>query len=176
MSTLWHALGLYVLVGLLLMSGMYVYARLIKRSTPSDEKMTRKENIAGFSAVVLLWPLVLGMLARESLFNPHHPAPVYRQWVATPDSLLEHLSLDSIELRELYRDPFNAVPPVPFGHLHDAWKHFCQQLQEADQLWSFRLDTSQDEGLDYGKRRGIVEGYALLRNGEICGEFFAQMD
>lgn len=176
MSMFWHGLGIYVLAGLLPISGMYAYVRLIKRSTSSDETMSWKENTACFLAVLLLWPLVLGILAYEALFKLRHPTPVYREWVATPDSLIEHLSLDSIELREVYRDPFNAVPPVPFGHLHGAWQHFCQQLQEADQLWSFRLDASKDEGLDYGKRSGIVEGYALLRNGEICGEFFARMN
>lgn len=176
MSTFWHGLGIYVLAGLLLISGVYGYVRLIKQTTPSDETMNWKENTACFLAVLLLWPVVLAVLAYETLFKLDQPAPVYREWVATLDSLIEHLSLENIELREVYHDPFNAVPPAPFGHLHGAWQHFCQQLQEADQLWSFRIDTRQDEGLDYGKRYGIVEGYALLRNGEICGEFFARMN
>lgn len=73
-------------------------------------------------------------------------------------------------------DPRALLTAVPLGHLHDAWQRFYQQLQKADQLWAFRIDASQDAGLDYDKRYGIVEGYALLRGGEICGEFYARMD
>ncbi|MBA4290813.1 MAG: hypothetical protein C0439_17745 [Pseudomonas sp.] len=65
---------------------------------------------------------------------------------------------------------------MPFGHLHDAWQRFCQQLQDADQLWAFQIDASQDAGLDYDKRYGIAEDYALLRGDEICGEFYERMD
>jgi hypothetical protein len=175
MSALGNGLAIYLLTGLALMSFMYLYARLVKGTKSSGEAMSWREGSACFLLVLLLWPLVFGMLVHEELFNRPQPAPVYRNWVATPNSLIEHLSLEIIEQRELYRDPFNAVPAVPFGHLHEAWQRFCQQLQEEDQLWSFRIDTGNDEGLDYGKRHGVVEGYALLRGGEICGEFFARM-
>lgn len=176
MSAFWYWLGGYLLVGILPIGGAYGYARLIKRSVPTEDTMTWKESTACFLAVLILWPLVIAMLAYEGLFNRRPSAPVYREWIATPASLTEQLSRERIEQLEIYSDPLNAVPAVPFGHLNDAWQRFCQQLQETDQLWAFRIDASQDTGLDYDKRYGIVEGYALLRGGQIYGEFYARMD
>lgn len=176
MSALWNGLGIYLVTGLALMSFMYGYMRLTKGSDPTDATMSWKENIACFIAVLVLWPLVFGMLVYEELFKRPRPTPVYRTWVATPDSLIECLQLQSIEQREHYSDPFSALPELPFGHLHEAWQRFCQQLQDGDQLWSFQIDVRNDEGLDHGKRYGVVDGYALLRGGEICGEFFARMN
>ncbi|KRW59228.1 hypothetical protein [Pseudomonas sp. TTU2014-080ASC] len=175
MSTFWYWLGAYVLTGLLLMCGAYCHTRLIKRE-PSVNAMSRWENTACFLAVLMLWPLMFSILVYEGVFSRRPPAPEYREWVATPASLTRQFTKESIEQLETYRDPFNAVPAAPFGHLHDAWLRFCQQLQEDDQLWAFRIDARQDEGLDYDKRYGIVEGYALLRDGKICAEFYARMD
>ncbi|CAN7236124.1 hypothetical protein LJR071_000852 [Pseudomonas sp. LjRoot71] len=176
MSAFWYWLGGYLLAGILPIGCAYGYSRLISRSAPADDTMTWKESIACFLAVLILWPLVIAMLANEWIFNRRPPTPVYREWVATPASLTEPLSRERIEQLEIYSDPLNAVPALPFGHLNDAWQRFCQQLQETDQLWAFRIDAGQDTGLDYDKRYGIVEGYALLRGGEICGEFYARMD
>jgi hypothetical protein len=63
------------------------------------------------------------------------------------------------------------LPALPFGHLHDAWQRFCQQLQDGDQLWSLRIDASKDRELDFSKRYGVVEGYALLRGAKFAASF-----
>lgn len=177
MSVVWSGIGIYLLTGLALLGGMYVYVRLRKGWEPGDSDMAWMEMTAAWLALLLLWPLAFGMLVQESLFKrPPQPTRAYRRWVATPESLTECMTLEAIEQREIYRDPLNAVPPVPFGHLHDAWQRFRQRVQDEDQLWAFSIDTDGDQGLDYLKRRGLVEGYALFREGEICDEFFARME
>src|SRR5690606_31889972 len=114
MSAFWYWLGGYLLVGILPIGGAYGYARLISRSVPADDTTTWKESIAYFLAALILWPLVIAMLAYEGLFNRRPPAPVYREWIATPASLTEQLSRERIEQLEIYSDPLNAVPAVPF--------------------------------------------------------------
>lgn len=176
MSAIWMGAGIYLLLGLVMLICMHAYVRLTKKLVSDENKTSWKEQVAIYLALLAAWPLVLGVVLHEDLFSRPHITPVYRDWVATPDSLIEHLSRENIEQQERYSDPFSAVPDLPFGHLHEAWQCFCQQRQDEDQLWSFRIDVGKDEGLDYCKRYGIVEGYALLRDGEICGEFFARMD
>ena len=175
MNAVLYWLGIYLLIGLTLTGTLYAWSKLKKNLEQVGSPMSWQEQAVGHLALLLIWPLALGMFLHERLFDRPKPTPIYRTWTATPESLIEKLAVNSIEQQQIYSDPLNAVPPVPFGHLHDAWQRFCQTLQEGDQLWSFKIDTREDDGLDYLNRRGIVEGYAVLRSGEISGEFFAHV-
>lgn len=175
MNIILYWLGIHLLIGLALLASVHIKARLKKIPKEAGSATERWEDAIVQILILLLWPLVVGTLAYEGLFNRPKPAPVYRTWIATSESLIEKLTISSIEQQQIYSDPFNAVSPLPFGHLHDAWQRFCQTLQKDDQLWSFKIDTREDEGLDYFSRGDIVEGYAVVRNGEICGEFFAHV-
>ena len=167
--------GIYLLIGLSFIASVHIKGWLSKSIDQADNSMDWKEQTAAELMVILFWPPVVGMLVYEGFFNRPQPAPVYRSWIATPGSLIEHLSIEAIEQIEIYSDPLNAVPTIPFGHLHQAWLRFRHTLQSTDQIWFFRADTRDDEGLDWCQRHGVVEGYAALRDGEIIGEFFARM-
>ncbi len=175
MNAVLYWLGIYLLGGLAFLASMHIKTRLKKIVKQSSSATKRREDAIVQLLIMLFWPLVVGMLVYEGLFNRPKPAQIYRTWIATPESLIETLTISSIEQQQIYSDPLNAVPPIPFGHLHDAWQRFCQTLQKNDQLWSFKIDTQEDEGLDYFSRGDIVEGYAVVRNGEISGEFFAHL-
>lgn len=168
-------LGIYLLIGLLFIASVHIKGWLSKSNEQQDRSMDWKEKTVVQLIIILFWPPVVGMLVYEGFFNRPQPARIYRTWIATPDSLINHLSVEAIEQAEIYNDPFSAVPPVPFGHLHEAWLRFRHTLLASDQIWSFRADTSDDEDLDWCHRHGVVEGYAVLRDGEIIGEFFAHM-
>ncbi len=172
MSTALYWFGTYLLIGFAFSFGTHLWVTFKKREA---EQQGWKERLLNYLILLLIWPLVVAVLAHSVLFDRPRPERIYRAWIATPDSLIKQLSVDAIEQLEIYSDPLTAVPPLPFGHLHEAWLRFRHTLQPGDQLWSFRADTHDDEDLDWCRRYGVVEGYAVLRVGEIIGEFFAHM-
>lgn len=130
MNAVLYWLGIYLLGGLVFLASMHIKTRLKKIVKQSSSATKRREDAIVQLLIMLFWPLVVGMLVYEGLFNRPKPAQIYRTWIATPESLIETLTISSIEQQQIYSDPLNAVPPIPFGHLHDAWQRFCQTLQK----------------------------------------------
>jgi hypothetical protein len=50
-------------------------------------------------------------------------------------------------------------PQVPFGHMHRQWQQFMQQIRPGDALVFFHCETKGQWGL--------LEGYAIIRNGKV---------
>ena len=92
--------------------------------------------------VAIAWPIALFMQARVWLLRDEgesvakEPDPESKSAVLK-EHLLERLSLDEVARRELVSDPLNAVPDVPFGHLHARWVEFRAALGPEDEIWSF---------------------------------------
>ena len=90
--------------------------------------------------VAIAWPIALVMQARVWLGRDEgesvatEPDPQSR---ILKEHLLERLSPDEVERRELVSDPLDAVPNVPFGHLHARWMEFRAALGPEDEIWSF---------------------------------------
>lgn len=91
--------------------------------------------------------------------DPDYARPVRRE------HLQARLTLDEIERAHRVQDPLGAVPDLPFGHLHAAWRRFVEQLQEGDELWSFATPWEATFPL-----RELRQGYVALRAGEpgVC--------
>ena len=87
--------------------------------------------------------------------DPDYARPVRRE------HLQARLTLDEIERANRVQDPLGAVPDLPFGHLHAAWRRFVEQLQEGDELWSFATPWEFTFPL-----RELRQGYVVLRAGE----------
>jgi hypothetical protein len=81
------------------------------------------------------------------------------------DDLQEMLSIEVIETRERVIDPLGAVPVVPFGHLHSAWKAFLDGVGPDDAVWSFSANWTR-----WG-RKELRDGYVIVR-GDIIGAHF----
>jgi len=127
-----------------------------------------------YLAVFLLWPLFVALLAYELILEKQNkPSDMDEgpRFSAKPEYLLEQLSPEEIEAREIVADPLGAVPDLPFGHLHSAWVSFKNQVQESDELWSFRSPACEDSNSTRWQHG--AEGYALRRNGEIVKEFIS---
>ena len=77
----------------------------------------------------------------------------------------ERLSIEDIEARERVIDPLGAVPELPFGHLHSAWKAFLEGISPDDALWSFSANWTR-----WG-RKELRDGYVIVR-GDIIGAHF----
>ncbi len=82
----------------------------------------------------------------------------------SPDTthLIERLPREVIERRETVHDPLGCVPPLPFGHLHARWQHFCAPLVADDEIWSFESPHVTSFGTLEVRR-----GYARMRAGHV---------
>lgn len=81
----------------------------------------------------------------------------------TREALIEPLTVEVIEARELVSDPLNAVPFLPFGHLNEVWCQLKSELKPGDQLWSFRKYWQDDCG-----RPDLRAGYAIWRGSKAA--------
>ena len=75
--------------------------------------------------------------------------------------MLERLSVQAIEQREVVSDPFGAVPALPFGHLHDAWDRFVNDLPEGAEVWSFSSNWENRWG-----QKELRKGYVAVHDGK----------
>jgi hypothetical protein len=89
-------------------------------------------------AMVLFWPAAWWMKCAE-LVNERRLAREREEAIfkVKPQHLLERLTVEEIEAREMVQDPLNAVPKVPFGHLNSVWLELKSEMQPGDELWSF---------------------------------------
>jgi hypothetical protein len=89
-------------------------------------------------AMVLFWPVAWWMRCAE-LLNERRVARQREEEIfnVKPQYLLERLSVDQIEAREMVQDPLSAVPQLPFGHLNAVWSQVKSAMQPGDELWSF---------------------------------------
>lgn len=111
--------------------------------------------------VVAGWPYVIWMGISEELARRQKAAAgAFREFAVETAHLQERLSAEAIERREIVSDPLNAVPALPFGHLHSAWRNYLQGLPEGCELWSFSAEWITEQGK--GEMRS---GYVAVLNG-----------
>jgi len=97
-------------------------------------------------SIVLLWPVVWWMQCAE-LVKDRRAARKREEAVfkVKAQHLLERLTVEEIESREMVYDPLSAVPELPFGHLHDVWTQLKAAMQTKDELWSFAATWPGDD-------------------------------
>ena len=122
-------------------------------------------------AMVLLWPAVPWMKFREwqrdrkvARWQAEQVFKVRREY------LLEKLSVQEIETREVVQDPLGAVPAKPFGHLNTVWAALIAQLQPRDELWSFTAQWHDRWG-----RPDLRTGYVIWRRGKPVGHILTML-
>jgi hypothetical protein len=83
-------------------------------------------------AMVLFWPAAWWMRCAE-LLNERRMARQREEEIfkVRPQYLLERLTIDEIEAREMVQDPLSAVPQLPFGHLNVVWSPQVRHLRHA---------------------------------------------
>ena len=119
--------------------------------------------------VICLWPVAIVLLIKETFESdvlPGEPAerPVFR---VQEQDLIEQLSIDEIEKRELIEDPLGGVPNEPFGHLSHRWQAFVNELSDDAKLWSFAATD------DLGYKSIRLEGYVQFDDDEAQSVFVA---
>ncbi|BDU55961.1 hypothetical protein [Limnohabitans sp. TEGF004] len=147
----------------------------ILRSTAVQKSHFLKVVMSEFIAPVLffaigavVWPGLLYLKLKEhgSLFQrektgwPNEPIfEIQRK------NLIEKLTVQEIEAREIVRDPLGAVPIVPFGHLNKGWRKFLDSTYKDFELWSFSAEWDPWGGPEFRK------GYVQVHQGWI-GSYF----
>ena len=122
--------------------------------------------IAGL-LVIAAWPVALGFVAKGSLSEAREKKRrAEKAFRIKTEDLVTQLSVAELEQLERVTDPLGAVPDVPFGHLHPAWKKFRDELSPNDELWSFATTWAADWG---GQQR--TTGYVAINNGRIGTAF-----
>ena len=111
--------------------------------------------------VVAVWPVAVYMKAKE-MFKKKDDAEVEeeREFAVERKDLLERLTVQEVEKREVVTDPLKAAPELPFGHLHAAWKEFLKGQAEGGELWSCSARWQTTWG-----RKELRSGYVLVENG-----------
>lgn len=111
--------------------------------------------------VVAAWPVAAYMNVRMMLKKK--AASVVekeREFAVEPQHLLERLTVQEIERREVVRDPHKAAPELPFGHLNAAWQKFLHGKADGDELWSFSARWQALWG-----RKELRAGYVIVQDG-----------
>ena len=112
-------------------------------------------------AVAAFWPALPWMKftswCRECLKERQRRARIFR---VLKKHLVERLTIEQAEASEMVTDPLNAVPPLPFGHLNEAWRGLIEQKALDDELWSFAAAWKGEWA-----QREWREGYVLVRRG-----------
>jgi len=117
--------------------------------------------------VIAVWPVAVYMKAKE-MFNKMDGAKVEeeREFAVERQHLLERLTVQEVEMREIVTDPLQAAPELPFGHIHAAWKEFLKGHAEGGELWSFSARWQTSWG-----RKELRSGYVLVENGSPGAHF-----
>jgi len=125
-------------------------------------------TIAGV-LVIVAWPLVVVLWVKEKWFSGRASASERPVFEVRQEHLLERRSIEEIERLERVDDPLDAVPDLPFGHLHFAWLQFREKLEPGDEVWSFTAPWSE-WGWCYTR-----SGYAILRKDGVGPWFISEI-
>ena len=111
--------------------------------------------------IVIAWPVAIYLKAKELLpGRTSRSSDTDREFAVESKHLQERLSVQAIEQREIVADPMNAVPAIPFGHLHKAWVNFLADLPERAEVWSFSAQWENRWG-----HKELREGYVAMPDG-----------
>jgi hypothetical protein len=115
--------------------------------------------VLGSLFIVIAWPVAVYMKVKD-LWQKKKDDERARGFMVKPADLRERLTLEQIEQREIVEDPLHAVPPLPFGHLHGAWRDFLTRRPEGSELWSFSAQWETAWGA-----KELREGYVAVQAG-----------
>ncbi|MEI6116394.1 MAG: hypothetical protein WCP99_17735, partial [Burkholderiales bacterium] len=120
--------------------------------------------------IVILWPIAF-VVTVKMLITKAAPdtGPEEQEFTVDRDHLLDRLTIQEIEKREVVTDPLDAVPEFPFGHLNAAWTAFLEYHTEGDVLWSFTARWQPKWG-----RQQIRSGYVIVHDG-VPGAYLLTM-
>lgn len=200
-SEFWIWLGLYYLVGAVLVSIGRILVKLFykdKRSdfvksalaaleedkSPQEKRREFFKSVATGSLILVVWPVAFVVLLNELRGKPEktYATDDEPKFTSEMKDLIEIVNPQEVEAASKIVDPKSRVPDVPFGHLNQGWKDLRRQMKPGDVMWSFKTSGYQPNtkegftGPRYESPRNIVHGFAIVRSRKIVGEFLTQWD
>jgi hypothetical protein len=182
-------LKLYGAIGLVIGFGLYFFQhqrpsqfakdiqKIFQEERPWHYKLRERLVIPGaILLIAVCWPIAIYMTIEDLIKKKmkHLENEVEYPFIARKEFLLEECNIEQIEAQHIYVDPQGATPKLPFGHLNRAWVDFLSTKESSDKLRKFTSPKDTPYG-EYGDLlEKDVQGYALVRNGEIISEFISE--
>ena len=117
--------------------------------------------------LVALWPIASYMMAKDFFQKKYNEElPEDKKFSLGSEHLLQPLTVEEIEKREIVTDPLRAVPQLPFGHLNAAWGDFLKNREIGSELWSFSARWQTTLG-----RKELRCGYVSVKD-QVPGSYF----
>ncbi len=141
-------------------------------------------RVATGSLILVVWPVAFAVLINElkkksQTVSIEDDAP---KLTCEKGDLIEVVNPHEVETAAIVVDPNKRVPELPFGHLNRGWKNLRKQMKPGDVMWSFKTsgylpkNSGEHTGPQYESPRSIIQGFALVRDHKIVGEFLSQWD
>ncbi len=181
-----HHLLVYISIGICIGIAMFIY----QYRSSSDFEGSISEAIHGrrswhyrlreslvIPCTILLiaacWPLALVFLIKDLIPARRKDAGAIVEYpfIARNQFLFEEKGLESIELENIYSDPLDRSPKIPFGHLNSGWELFKSKMLDGDKVRFFKTPKNTTYGKYGSSLPEDVHGYALVRGEEIIAEF-----
>lgn len=119
-----------------------------------------------FVLVLPFWPIIVFFKIKQVIVGePEQSSFEEPEFIVTREDLLARIDVSEIEKKEMVADPMGAVPNLPFGHLHTAWRQFRDGVLPTDEMWTFAAKWT------HWGRSELRQGYAVVREDDI-GPFF----
>ena len=170
----------YLGIGILMLPVIYVVHQLtkdkeiesilnlIEAMNPDRDKLSYRllnKVVAPVLAVILfvaIWPVAVFIKIKEmrKKSDAENDKVGQREFAVERQHLLERLTIEEVETREIVKDPLKAAPELPFGHLNGAWKRFLGGYPKDGELWSFSAQRQNEWGL-----KELRSGYVIVQNG-----------
>ena len=120
----------------------------------------------------LIWPIML-YFHIDGLINPPYK---YEEFSVKPSDLLEKLSVEKIEQKEIINDPLNSVPTLPFGHLNAEWEEFKSKCITSEEIWSFKAEYDDYSNTVIKVGYAAVSEHNIVLTTFICEDYFKDIE
>lgn len=159
------------------------FAQSIMQITCKEETLLDKLKeaavlILGLVSVIVAWPAcvvwTINNNRNEAIRQKRYDEPDFN---CLPEYLVAVLNPLHAEIASYVIDPLGSTPPLPFGHLNQAWGNFlAEMLDERDEMWSFYIPKGSECGKHRFAATSDIRGFARVRNGKVLGEFITESD
>ena len=183
-------LYVYFGVGLIVLTTVFAHHRLtlnkdsnsksfneiLDATNPDRNKLSYKilnnyvAPTIGSILVVIAWPIVPIMKYKDfrekKKLERRRENAIFR--IKDLD-LLNVMTLQQVESKEIIIDPLGAVPKTPFGHFHIAWEKFKKEIEPNCEVMNFSTIWTNE-----WDQKKIVSGYVIVKSGKIGKHFITK--
>lgn len=149
----------------------YLWVNEVRKADTLPQGFVELSKFALGAALLIVpfWPIIVPLVFYWAVIEGRQGEGVdAEEPVFAPERqcLTKSMSQAEIETLETVRDPLQAAPELPFGHLNAAWRLFLSSLPSGCEFWAYSTDWKGRWGT-----REHREGYAAVLDGAVV-KFF----